>query len=124
MKLIASLLAVTAALSLVGVALAGVRFSSRVTIQYAVSAEAFLGKVRSEKPACRRHRQVTLYFKQRRHGTPHEVGSDRTGRHGAWAVADPAAGMKRLYYARAAGRSIAAGRCAPDRSRILRSPGG
>jgi hypothetical protein len=74
-----------------------VRLDSKVRITQYVDNTSFLGKVGSERKACKRKRKVTVW-KRNPGAMDGPVGSARTNRKGIWAVFAPGA-ESGVYYA-------------------------
>ena len=72
------------------------RFDSRVRITGYIDNQSFLGRVGSERKACKRKRLVTVW-KRNPGAMDGPVGSARTNRRGIWAVAAPNAPSGRYY---------------------------
>jgi hypothetical protein len=100
--LMASLLLASA---IVGTASAHVaRFESKVKITDFADNASFLGRVSSERKACRRKRLVTVW-KRNPGAMDGPVGTARTNRRGIWAVFAPDAESS-VYYATAKRRVL------------------
>lgn len=72
------------------------RWDSRVKITAYAENTSFLGKVRSERRACKRNRKVSVW-KVNPGAMDGPVGTARTNRRGIWAVSAPGAESGRYY---------------------------
>lgn len=112
-------LGLVALASLTGVATAHVaRWDSNLRITGYVENTSFLGKVRSERRACKRRRRVSVW-KRNPGAMDGPVGTARTNRRGIWAVSAPAVASG-VYYAQVKRRVRRSADhkhvCRPDRS--------